>query len=246
MKKHIKVYETSMVVLALVAILLLGLEMANKIPLQYMQAYAVVDFLIWLTFVVDYVARFAASKKKWQFVKSNIFDLLAIIPFDSIFRAFRIFRAAKILRVFKASFFISRLFAKAKPFLYTNGLIYVLWITVLMTLVCGGLISLIEPNIKTFGDGVWWAFVTITTVGYGDMAPASGLGRIIAGVLMLSGIGFLGMLTGTIATFFLKLVNKSNISNPNTESLFESLNSEQQSQVIEFIQKIKLEDEDEN
>ncbi len=241
MKKYLKIYEMSMLVLALVAIFLLILEMTNNIPQGYMKAYTVVDFFIWLIFVVDYVVRFVMSKQKWQFVKSNIFDLLAIIPFDSIFRAFRIFRAVKILRVFRASFFVSRLFERAKPFLYTNGLIYVLWVTVIMTLVCGGLISLLEPNIKTFSDGVWWAFVTVTTVGYGDMAPTSGLGRLIAGILMLSGIGFIGMLTGTIATFFLKIVNKNTIDKIKVGDLFESLNAHQQQQVIEYIQKMKNE-----
>lgn len=54
-----------------------------------------------------------------------------------------------------------------------------------------------------FKDSLWWSFVTTTTVGYGDISPRTGLGRIIATILMLVGIGFLSMLTGTIATFFL-------------------------------------------
>ena len=56
---------------------------------------------------------------------------------------------------------------------------------------------------KTFADSLWWSFVTATTVGYGDISPSTNIGRIIAAILMLVGIGFVGMLTGTIATYFL-------------------------------------------
>jgi len=54
----------------------------------------------------------------------------------------------------------------------------------------------------SFADALWWSFVT-TTVGFGEISPDSGIGKIIAAVLMLTGIGFIGMLTGTITTFFL-------------------------------------------
>lgn len=236
MKKYNKIYEIFILILALVAIVLLILDMTNKIPPQYMKIYAGVDFSIWLIFVVDYITRFILSTKKWEFVKSNVFDLLAIIPFDSIFRAFRIFRAVKILKVFKASFFLSRIFERARPFLYTNGLIYVLWITVIMTLVCGGLISLVESNIKTFGDGVWWAFVTVTTVGYGDMAPASGVGRLIAGVLMIFGIGFLGMITGTIATYFINIMNNKRSNKAHgLHKLIDELTIEQKEDLLRYL-----------
>lgn len=57
-------------------------------------------------------------------------------------------------------------------------------------------------NIGSFVDAIWWTFVTATTVGYGDISPATGIGRIIASILIkTTGIGFIGMLTGTIATF---------------------------------------------
>jgi voltage-gated potassium channel len=62
-------------------------------------------------------------------------------------------------------------------------------------------ISIVEN--KSFSDSLWWSFVTTTTVGYGDISPATNAGRIIASILMLVGIGFVGMLTGTIATYFL-------------------------------------------
>ena len=56
----------------------------------------------------------------------------------------------------------------------------------------------------SFQDALWWSFVTATTVGYGDLSPASGAGRIIACVLMVVGIGLIGSLTSTITSFFLK------------------------------------------
>ena len=60
-----------------------------------------------------------------------------------------------------------------------------------------------------FSDGLWWAFVTATTVGYGDISPSTNLGRGIAMVLMLIGIGLIGSLTSTITSFFLNQTSKS-------------------------------------
>lgn len=62
---------------------------------------------------------------------------------------------------------------------------------------------------KNFADGLWWSFVTVTTVGYGDLSPSTNAGRIIASILMLVGIGFIGMLTGTISTYFIKRKEKN-------------------------------------
>lgn len=70
-------------------------------------------------------------------------------------------------------------------------------------------IMVVEPGIGNFGDSIWWSVVTTTTVGYGDISPKSAGGRIIAGLLMLVGIGFLGMITGSIATYFVSRLSKT-------------------------------------
>ena len=72
---------------------------------------------------------------------------------------------------------------------------------------CAGLALAVEGdagNIKTFGDALWWAVTTITTVGYGDRYPVTAAGRGIAALLMVTGIAFFGVLTANVAAFFLE------------------------------------------
>jgi voltage-gated potassium channel len=68
----------------------------------------------------------------------------------------------------------------------------------------GAVIAIVEPDVGTPWDGIWWAFVTTTTVGSGDIAPESVGGRIVAMMLMLMGIALLGVFTGLVASYFVE------------------------------------------
>ena len=70
--------------------------------------------------------------------------------------------------------------------------------------VFGYLFSASEPQVETFGDGIWWALVTITTVGYGDITPLTTLGRVVAGLLMLLGLGLIATITAIVSAKFIQ------------------------------------------
>ena len=129
-----------------------------------------------------------------------------------MFQSLRIFRFAKILKLSKLSklvrltVLVYKFKNRADKFLRTNNFQYILIITIITVFLGAFSISIAED--KTFSDSLWWSFVTTTTVGYGDISPSTNMGRIIAAILMLVGIGFVGMLTGTIATYFLNYKEK--------------------------------------
>lgn len=173
-----------------------------------------VDFTINIIFVVDYVLRLRISKNKKEFFRNNVLDLIAIIPFNSlfkIFRVFKIFKMLKLLKLAKTSARFARLYKRIKFFFDLNGFKYM----ILTTLICIGIggVTIHYAEGMSFSDGLWWSFVTATTVGYGDISPSTIPGRIIATVLMLVGIGLIGSLTSTITTlFFQKHEQKSETS----------------------------------
>lgn len=155
----------------------------------------------------DYLYRLFQAENKWIFVKENIFNLIAILPFNSTLRIFRITRLAKLTRLSIIGAFPKKAFRKIWKFLNTNNLKNVIFLTILAIIF--GALGMMYAEGSSFEDALWWAFVTATTVGYGDLSPATGLGRIIAAVLMIFGIGLIGSITSTITSYFLKLENKN-------------------------------------
>lgn len=200
-------YEIVFGILAIISVIFAIIDM--KSGLKPWQKYF--DLIIGILFIIDYLARLALSKDKKCFFKSNIFDLIAIIPFNSalrVFRSFKLFKLLKFAKIFKMLRFaavLSRAYKNFLSFFNTNGFKYVVFFSIFVVLSGGVLISYTEN--RSFSDGIWWAFVTTTTVGYGDISPTTDIGRIIAAVLMLVGIGLIGSLTSTITSFFM---NKSN------------------------------------
>jgi voltage-gated potassium channel len=222
-KKMLVNYEIFMAVLALVIVAILFIEFTRPLTESQEILLANIDLSILIIFAVDYFYRLAKAKEKWHFIKSNIFDLIAIMPFDKAFRIARLARLTRLARLARTTRVarllrltkIIRLFAFARRFgctfsgvLKTNGLAYVVMVTFGIVFMGAFGIMAFEDNMQAFGDALWWSLVTTTTVGYGDISPESAGGRILAGLLMIVGIGFLGMVTGSVATYFVDRLSK--------------------------------------
>ncbi|EGO5992579.1 ion transporter [Enterococcus faecalis] len=226
MKINQKIYNYSIVVLALISIALVIFDFSYVINISN-PPFNIIDNFILITFTIDYIVRFIISKNKIKFFKENIFDLIAIIPFDAIFSFFRIarlFRIAKIARLAKltrAIGVVGKLTRNTKSFLNTNGFLNVIYLSSVLIVISAMIYSYAE-NVP-YIDAFWWALVTTTTVGYGDISPATPLGRVAAIILMILGIGFIGMLTSTITEYFNKSKNEDEESNDKIELLINKI-----------------------
>lgn len=183
-------------ILALLYLALYSVEVLGHLPPILFLDFVVVSDIIWGIFVIDFVARFILSHEKVRFLKTNAIELVSLIlPF---FRAFRMFRVVIALG------FLSRVGRT----LSARINIYVGVILPLLIYVCALGVYDAEhkapgANITNFGDAIWWAFVTIGTIGYGDYYPVTFEGRAIAVLLMIAGLAFVSVITVSVATMFL-------------------------------------------
>lgn len=174
------------------------------------------NWVIWLVFLGDFCWGLVRSVNHWTYVRGAWFELAIILitpPFGvpiamQGLRTIRVARAARLIRLVRAATFLGIGLRYARRVLVRHHFHYVATVTA-ATVGLGAVgvyfaESGVNEHITSLGDAVWWACVTVTTVGYGDVAPISTEGRIIAVVLMVTGIGAVGVFTATIASHFLE------------------------------------------
>jgi len=159
-----------------------------------------VQWLSWVAFAIDLVFGLFRAEDKKDFIRRHPLEILAV--------ALPMLRPLRIVRVIS---FGSMVFEKVAIGKSLGILIRLLVITLFLGYISAIQITMIEreqsgANILNFWDGLWWAFTTITTVGYGDKYPISGEGRILAVFLMVLGISLLGVVTATIAAWFVRIM----------------------------------------
>ena len=151
--------------------------------------------VIWVCFIVDYFVRLGLSTNRKVFFKKNIIDLFSlIIPLARPFLLLTYLPRIKIFRGKQGTSLRARLIVYA-------GFFSVMFVYVLSLAVYAVERDALGGNITDYGDSVWWAIVTITTVGYGDLYPVTVLGRVYASILMLGGVLIIGAATGTFVSF---------------------------------------------
>jgi len=174
----------------------------TKILLNY------IDYAICAFFFLEFCIRFYKAEKKLRFMRWGWIDLISSIPMIDVLRAGRLLRLIRLLRIIRAY----RSTKKLVDHIFRNkaqgALTSVTVIAVLLIIFSAIAILQVEndpnSNIKTAEDALWWAYVTITTVGYGDKFPVTTEGRIIGAILMTGGVGLFGTFTAYVASWFVQ------------------------------------------
>lgn len=156
-------------------------------------------YVTWGAFLIDYVVRLAIAENRWRWFYRHIVDLtIVILP---MLRPLRLMRFLAILALIQRG---------AGTMLRGRVVVYTVGATILTVVIAGLAVYDAEHttgNIDSFGDALWWAFVTITTVGYGDYYPVTITGRMVAVGLMIGGIALIGVVTATLASWIVERVS---------------------------------------
>ena len=200
-------YEIFIGILSLVSLFNLLISVWPNIDPQVQDIAHIVDVPITLIFFIDFANRLRRSHppRVYFIDQRGWLDLLGSLPAGfRLFRIFRVVRVARLLREYGARNIFRSFIAHRAD----NALLVVM-LLVLLVLEFGSISVLYfeqnapGANITTGGDALWWAFVSITTVGYGDKFPITAGGRVSAFFVLAAGVGLFGVLSGYLANFFL-------------------------------------------
>jgi voltage-gated potassium channel len=192
-------------------------------------AAIVANWVIWIVFAVEFAVILIGAPRRTAALRAHWLDAIVVVVTTPLFGQFlaslRLLRLARLLRLLRVVAIVGRAVRAERALTSGTALRLVALITLFIVFVAGAAQATFDAEeFHSIWDGVWWAVVTVTTVGYGDLTPTTVGGRIIGMLVMFVGIGFLSVLTATFASQFVK-----------TDS------SDENSEVMEMLREIREE-----
>ena len=208
--------EIGLLVLSLFVIPLMMVEKRATEPTHFLWAWAA-NALIWLLFVAEYAWSWHRSSDRRQYAQKRWFELLIILLTIPIYlpaelhavrglwflRFLQLGRAAGTLRLLRVAAALLRAWHHMGNILHRTSFLFLASSCAFVVVGGGALFVIAEQEAgHTFTDGLWWAVVTLTTIGYGDLYPVTGWGRVLAILIGFVGIGIVGAMVGNIYSYF--------------------------------------------
>ncbi len=207
-KKEIKLFNILILILSVYVLISLLVSVVFELSEELNILLGYIDNFICIVFLADFWIRFKKADNKLEFMKWGWIDLIASIPFLDFARAGRVIRLIRLVRVFRALKSTKLIYEHITQNKKQSVLTSVALISILMIIFSSIAILQFEKdinsNIKTAEDAIWWSYVTITTVGYGDKYPITTEGRIIGAILMTTGVGIFGTFTALVSSWFIQ------------------------------------------
>jgi voltage-gated potassium channel len=219
-------FDIGLIIAIVVSVILVIVESVVTGPPSARRALSTAEWVLTGVFTVEYIARLIAVRRPLAYATSffGIVDLLAILPaYASVviagghyFLVVRALRLLRIFRIFKLAHFLDQANVLTSALRASRVKIAVFLFTVLtLVVIIGALMYVIEGEEHGFTSiplGMYWAVVTLTTVGYGDLAPATNLGRIVASLVMILGYGIIAVPTGIVTTELVNAARSERVS----------------------------------
>lgn len=166
-------------------------------------AVTIMDWIFWGFFLLETLVLGALADDTWRYLRRNWANAaIIVVAFPVWFEIFNEVGALRTLRIFVLIGYLVHNFRVVRQILQQHHLGYTLGIVAFITTMGGLFIAAIDPAFKSPTDGIWWAWVSVTTVGYGDIVPVSNEGRIFGVLLILVGIVMISLITANISAYY--------------------------------------------
>ncbi|MCB9812543.1 potassium channel family protein [Candidatus Nomurabacteria bacterium] len=198
-------FETPMLVVTLLLVVTLAVPLLVSLPAPWVSVFAFLNLAIWCTFYIELFVKFYVAKSKSAALKRNwSLVLIAIAPLFLSLRLMRVSRLVGVVRFLRLQKSASRLRRSVRELIYNVE--YILLTILIFIVVAGFLMWQIEVrfdgSIVSLADSLWWAVITITTIGYGDVIPASAEGKLFGAIVSLLGTILFMIFVARVTTMF--------------------------------------------
>ncbi len=196
--------EVPLLILALLLVPLLVLPQVAELDPWLEDAFLAADWFIWAAFAADLAAKTFVARDRIGFLRSHWLEVvMVILPFLRPLRLARLLRWTRVLVALGVNIDLVRRIAESRGARFVGSAVLAV-VVVSSALVLALEQDAPDANITSFGDALWWALVTATTVGYGNHYPTTPEGRAVAAVLMLLGVAAMSVVTAGIAAYLVR------------------------------------------